>query len=149
MFFIFSLLIFVRITAAPYFMRLSCGALQNVQTRPTSTLWGKDVGYTGGISANATRPSYITPPLNTLRYFPLSEGPQNCYNIDKVPKGHYSVRIFFGLVGHSVDIREPLFDISIEGTQLYSLKPGWTRQDDQVFAEALVFLTDDSVSICF
>ncbi|KAK7319717.1 hypothetical protein RJT34_04442 [Clitoria ternatea] len=134
---------------APLAMRLSCGALQNVQTRPTNTLWHKDFGYTGGIAVNATRPSYITPPLNTLRYFPLSEGPQNCYNIDKVPKGHYSVRIFFGLVGQSRDTSEPLFDISIEGTQIHSLKSGWTKYDDQVFAEALVFLTNDSVSICF
>ncbi|KAK8472526.1 hypothetical protein PHAVU_002G230800 [Phaseolus vulgaris] len=87
----------------PFAMRLSCGARQNVQTRPTNTHWREDFGYTGGIVSNATRPSYITPPLNTLRYFPLSEGPQNCYIIDKVPKGHYSIRIFFGLVRQSRD----------------------------------------------
>ncbi|RDY11557.1 putative leucine-rich repeat receptor-like serine/threonine-protein kinase, partial [Mucuna pruriens] len=134
---------------ASFAMRISCGARQNVQTRPTNTLWREDFGYTGGIAANATLPSYITPPLKTLRYFPLSEGPQNCYIIDSVPKGHYSVRIFFGLVGKSRDTSDPLFDISIEGTQIYSLKSGWTQQSDQVFAEALVFLTNDSVSICF
>ncbi|XP_061371465.1 receptor-like protein 4 [Gastrolobium bilobum] len=134
---------------APFAMRLSCGASQNVQTIPTTTLWRKDFGYIGGIATNATRPSYITPPLNTLRFFPLSEGPENCYNINGVPKGHYSVRIFFGLVSQSRDISEPLFDVSIEGTQIYSLKSGWTNHNDQVFAEALVFLTDDSVSICF
>ena len=139
----------VQITTDPFALRLSCGARQNVHSKPTNTLWREDFGYTGGIAANATRPSFITPPLNTLRYFPLSEGPQNCYNINKVPKGHYSIRIFFGLVGQSKDISEPLFDISIEGTQLYSLKPGWNYQIDQVFAEALVFLTNDSVSICF
>ena len=139
----------VQITADPFAMHISCGARQNVQTKPTNTLWREDFGFTGGIAANATRPSFITPPLNTLRYFPLSEGPQNCYNINKVPKGHYSIRIFFGLVGQSKDISEPLFDISIEGTQLYSLKPGWNKQNDQVFVEALVFLTNDSVSICF
>ncbi|KAH1217266.1 Receptor-like protein 4 [Glycine max] len=133
----------------PFALRLSCGARQNVHSKPTNTLWREDFGYTGGIAANATLPSLITPPLNTLRYFPWSEGPQNCYNINKVPKGHYSIRIFFGLVGQSKDISEPLFDISIEGTQLYSLKPGWNYQIDQVFAEALVFLTNDSVSICF
>ncbi|XP_020203002.1 receptor-like protein 4 [Cajanus cajan] len=134
---------------APFAMRLSCGARQNVQTRVTNTLWHEDIGYTGGIAANASRPSYITPPLSTLRYFPLSEGPQNCYIIDRVPKGHYSVRIFFGLVGQIRDGNEPLFDISIEGTQIYSLKSGWMHQNDQVFAEALVFLTNDSISICF
>ncbi|QCD84387.1 receptor-like protein 4 [Vigna unguiculata] len=134
----------------PFAVRISCGARQNVQTRPTNTHWREDFGFTGGIVANATLPSYITPPLNTLRYFPLSEGPQNCYVINKVPKGHYSIRIFFGLVGQSRGtIVEPLFDISIEGTQIYSLKSGWTHQADQVFVEALVFLTDDSVSICF
>lgn len=140
----------VQITADPFAVRISCGARQNVQTRPTNTHWREDFGFTGGIVANATLPSYITPPLNTLRYFPLSEGPQNCYVINKVPKGHYSIRIFFGLVGQSRGtIVEPLFDISIEGTQIYSLKSGWTHQADQVFVEALVFLTDDSVSICF
>lgn len=139
----------VQFTAAPFALRLSCGAQQNVQTRPTGTIWNKDFGYTGGISVKAIRPSYITPPLNTLRYFPMSEGPQNCYNINKVPKGHYSIRIFFGLVDQSRDASEPLFDISIEGTLIHSLKSGWTTQSDQAFAEALVFLMYDSVSICF
>ena len=130
-------------------MRISCGARQNVQTPPTKTRWYKDFGYTGGIPSNATRPSYVSPPLKTLRYFPLSEGPQNCYNIHRVPKGHYSVRVFFGIVPQTRATSEPLFDISIEGTQIYSLKSGWTKEDDQVFAEAQVFLTDGSVSVCF
>ncbi|CAK8530575.1 unnamed protein product [Lathyrus sativus] len=133
----------------PFAMRISCGARQNVQTKPTTTLWYKDFGYTGGIPANASKTSYITPPLKTLRYFPLSEGPSNCYKISKVPKGHYSVRIFFGLVAQARATNEPLFDISIQGTQIYSLKPGWTTQDDQAFTEARVFLMDHTVSICF
>ncbi|XVF25767.1 hypothetical protein REPUB_Repub13aG0241900 [Reevesia pubescens] len=134
---------------APFAMRISCGARQNVQTAPTYTRWFKDFAYTGGIPANATRPSFITPPLKTLRYFPLSEGPENCYSINKVPKGHYSVRIFFGLVAQPEFDNEPLFDVSVEGTLIHSLKSGWTSHDDQVFAEALVFLLDGTVSICF
>ncbi|TYI64441.1 hypothetical protein E1A91_D09G089000v1 [Gossypium mustelinum] len=133
---------------APYAMRISCGARQNIRTPPTYTRWYKDFAYTGGIPANATAPSYITPPLKTLRYFPLSEGPENCYIINRVPKGHYSVRIFFGLVEHEID-NEPLFEVSVEGTIIHSLKSGWSKNDEQVFAEALVFLLDGSVSICF
>ncbi|TYJ17834.1 hypothetical protein E1A91_A09G080400v1 [Gossypium mustelinum] len=133
---------------APYAMRISCGARQNIRTPPTYTRWYKDFAYTGGIPANATAPSHITPPLKTLRYFPLSEGPENCYIINRVPKGHYSVRIFFGLVEHEID-NEPLFEVSIEGTIIHSLKSGWSKNDEQVFAEALVFLLDGSVSICF
>lgn len=130
-------------------MRISCGSRVNVHTPPTNTLWYKDFAYTGGIPTNATRPAYISPPLSTLRYFPLSEGPNNCYNINRVPKGHYSVRVFFGLDGHPNFDNEPLFDISIEGTQIYSLQSGWTSHDDQVFTEAIVFLMDGTVSICF
>ncbi|KAL2341865.1 hypothetical protein Fmac_009805 [Flemingia macrophylla] len=133
----------------PFAMRISCGARHNVQTKPTTTLWYKDFGYTGGIPTNASTTSYIAPPLKTLRYFPLSEGPSNCYNINRVPKGHYSIRIFFGLVAQARATNEPLFDISIQGTQIYSLKSGWTNQDDQAFTEAQVFLMDRSVSICF
>ncbi|MBA0800147.1 hypothetical protein Gohar_010599 [Gossypium harknessii] len=129
-------------------MRISCGARQNIRTPPTYTRWYKDFAYTGGIPANATAPSHITPPLKTLRYFPLSEGPENCYIINRVPKGHYSVRIFFGLVEHEID-NEPLFEVSVEGTIIHSLKSGWSKNDEQVFAEALVFLLDGSVSICF
>ncbi|PKI50388.1 hypothetical protein CRG98_029216 [Punica granatum] len=130
-------------------MRISCGARQNVHTQPTDTLWNKDFAYTGGIPFNATTPSFITPPLKTLRYFPLSEGPNNCYNINRVPKGRYSVRIFFGLVAKPTIDNVPLFDISVEGTQISSLKSGWTSHDEQAFAEAVLFLTDGTASICF
>ncbi|KAK2642398.1 hypothetical protein Ddye_024161 [Dipteronia dyeriana] len=144
-----SALSFSAARNAPYAMRISCGARQNVHTPPTNTLWFKDFAYTGGVPGNATRPSFISPPLETLRYFPLSEGPENCYNINRVPKGHYNVRIFFGLVKLTNLDHEPLFDISVKGTQISSLKSGWSIQDDQTFAEALVFLTDGTVSICF
>lgn len=124
-----------------------------MRTPPTNTLWYKDFAYTGGIPTNATLTSYVAPSLKTLRYFPLSEGPNNCYNIKKVPRGHYSVRVFFALVAHrdsdpNFD-NEPLFDISVEGTQIYSSQPGWSSRDDQVFTEAQVFLTDGTASICF
>lgn len=131
-------------------MRISCGARENVRTPRTNTQWYKDFAYTGGIPANATLPSFITPRLNTLRYFPTSSGPENCYNIVKVPKGHYLVRIFFGLVPEvDVENNEPLFDVSVEGTQICSLKSGWTTHDEESFCEAIAPLNDATASICF
>lgn len=76
--------------------------------------------YTGGIAANATTPSDITPSLN-MRYFPDSDGPNNCYNLIQVPIGHYTVRIFFGLVNKIGFEKEPIFDISIERTLGFNL----------------------------
>ncbi|KAG2687661.1 hypothetical protein I3843_09G062700 [Carya illinoinensis] len=133
----------------PFAMRISCGARQNVHTPPTNTLWYKDFAYTGGVPAKATRTSFISPPLQTLRYFPLSGGPEHCYSINGVPKGHYSVRMFFGLVKLPNFDNEPLFDVSVEGTQIFSLQSGWSTQDDQAFAEALVFLMNNTASLCF
>ncbi|KAL9688211.1 hypothetical protein QQ045_032629 [Rhodiola kirilowii] len=136
--------------SGPYAMRISCGARQNVHTTPTNTQWYKDFAYTGGVPTNATLPSFITPKLQTLRYFPTSSGPENCYNIIKVPKGHYLVRIFFGLVPElDVENNEPLFDISVEGTQICSLKSGWTNHDEESFCEAIAVLNDGTASICF
>nr|GMD09064.1 putative leucine-rich repeat receptor-like serine/threonine-protein kinase At2g14440 [Ipomoea batatas] len=90
-------------TAGPYVMRISCGARENVHTKPTNTLWYKDFAYTGGIPTNGSGPTFICPPLTTLRYFPSSEGPENCYNIKRVPHGHYSMalhRYAFTALGH-------------------------------------------------
>ncbi|XP_076951516.1 receptor-like protein 4 [Bidens hawaiensis] len=135
---------------APYALRISCGARNDVHTPPTNTLWYRDFGYSGGYFTNATRPSFITPPLTTVRYFPLSEGPENCYHIERVPHGHYSIRVFFGLLKDPTFDNEPLFDISVEGTLVYSLQSGWSNHDnEQVFAESMVFLEDGTASICF
>ncbi|KAK6149938.1 hypothetical protein DH2020_017463 [Rehmannia glutinosa] len=135
---------------APYALRISCGARNDVHSSPSNTLWYKDFAYTGGVPANATRPSFISPSLNTLRYFPLSEGPENCYNINRVPHGHYLVRIYFGLVAEPSFDNEPLFEVSVEGTLIYSLPSGWSNHDDErAFVEALIFLKDGTASLCF
>ncbi|KAK1278315.1 putative LRR receptor-like serine/threonine-protein kinase [Acorus gramineus] len=132
----------------PFSIRISCGARQNTQT-PSGTFWYKDFAYTGGRLANATRSSYIVPPLKTLRYFPPSDGPENCYNVRNIPNGHYQVRVFFALVDDHNFEKEPMFDVSVEGTQIYTLKSGWSSSDDKSFAESLVFISDNSVSSCF
>ncbi|PHT82816.1 hypothetical protein T459_11259 [Capsicum annuum] len=146
----FAFKIAISLSARPYVTRISCGAQNDVRSVPTSTLWHKDFGYTGGIRKNANTTSFITPRLNTLRYFPLSEGPENCYNINKVPHGRYSVRIYFGLVAEPSFDDEPLFDVSIEGTLVYSLPPGWSNHDDEhAFVQTLVFLDNGTASLCF
>lgn len=144
-----SNVLMVVLLAEPSAIRISCGSREDVRTKPTNTLWYRDFGYTGGRLANATLPNYIVPPLKTLRYFPLSDGPENCYNINNIPNGHYALRVFFGLVADADLDNEPVFDISVEGTQIYSLQPGWSNSKEQSFAEASVFITDRSLSVCF
>ncbi|KAL2484062.1 receptor like protein 4 [Forsythia ovata] len=146
----FFLVLKPSFSRAPYALRISCGARNDVHSPPSNTLWYKDFAYTGGIPGNATPPSFISPKLTTLRYFPLSEGPENCYNINRVPHGHYSVRIFLGLVAEPSFDNEPLFDVSVEGTLIYSLPSGWSNHDDErAFVEAFIFLKDGTASLCF
>jgi hypothetical protein len=65
-----------------------------------------------------------------------------------VPKGRCFVKVLFGLVAQPDFVNEPLFDVSVEGTQICSLHAGWSAEDDQAFAEALVFLPNHTASIC-
>lgn len=148
--FVFATCLKFAFFIGPYVLRISCGARDDVHSAPSNTPWYKDFAYTGGIPGNATRPSFITPSLTTLRYFPLSAGPENCYNINRVPHGHYLVRIYFGLVAEPSFDNEPLFEVSIEGTLVYSLPSGWSNHDDeQAFLEALIFLKDGTATLCF
>ncbi len=76
----------------PIDVRIACGSNQDLYAS-NGFKWAKDFGYTGGSSANLTVKNTLVPMLNTLRYFQISDGPENCYNIT-VPVGHYLIRFF-------------------------------------------------------
>jgi hypothetical protein len=76
----------------PYDVRIACGSNQDLYAS-NGFKWAKDFGYTGGSSANLTVKNTLVPMLNTLRYFQISDGPENCYNVS-VPVGHYLIRFF-------------------------------------------------------
>ena len=100
----------------PVVICVSCGSAKDIRIPLNNFLWHKDFGYTGGRSANATGTSNIAPQLNKLRYFSLSDDPENCYNVTGLLQGHYMLRLFFGLNEDVLADRELLFDISVEGT---------------------------------
>lgn len=84
----------------PFAVRIACGSDVESYAPDTGYLWSKDVGYSGGSSANLTVTSRIASQLNTIRYFEISDGPENCYNIT-VPSGHYLIRCAY-LTLHSI-----------------------------------------------
>eukprot|EP00249_Psilotum_nudum_P017972 c26579_g1_i1 orf=581-2470(+) len=132
----------------PYAIRISCGSEKNTYTSVQNYLWSKDAYYSGGSAANISVRSDIAPQLNTLRYFQLSDGPENCYNVS-VANGLYVVRLFFAFGPIDNSNREPLFDFSLEGTQVYSLKKGWSYSRDLSYAESRVWINDGSATACF
>ncbi|MCO5554916.1 hypothetical protein L7F22_008454 [Adiantum nelumboides] len=133
----------------PFTVRISCGSSRNILPYGTNSLWSKDEFFSGGSAANASVRSGYTPvELSTLRYFQISDGPENCYNLT-VRNGHYVIRIFFAYGQVDNSNKEPLFDISIEGTLVHSLKQGWSLTPDLSYAEFRAFITDGAATICF
>lgn len=82
-----------------------------------------------------------------MRYFQLLDGGENCYNIT-VPVGHYLIRLFFTFGQQDNAGREPQFDVSIEGTLVYSMLGGWSKDDDN-YQDSLAFINDGAATICF
>ncbi|KAH7425423.1 hypothetical protein KP509_11G053300 [Ceratopteris richardii] len=112
-------------------------------------MWSKDEFYSGGSAANASVRSGVTPvELMTLRYFQITDGPENCYNVT-VPNGHYVIRLYFAYGQFDNSNKEPLFDISLEGTLVHSLKQGWSSTPDLSYAEFRAFISDGAATICF
>lgn len=132
----------------PFAIRISCGSSQNVLASDTNMMWSKDDYYTGGSTANVSVRSGYAPELSTLRYFMLSDGSENCYNLT-LPNGHYVIRIFFAFGQVDNSNKEPLFDISLEGTLVHSLKQGWSFTADLSYAEFRTFITDEAATACF
>nr|AFK42489.1 unknown [Medicago truncatula] len=91
----------------------------------------------------------LHPLLKLFAISPCLKVLQTATRLMECQRGTTQSGSFFALVAQARATNEPLFDISIQGTQIYTLKPGWTTQDDQAFTEAQVFLMDRTVSICF
>jgi hypothetical protein len=115
----------------------------------SNAIWWRDEFFSGGSAANASvRSGYAPADFNTLRYFDVSDGPENCYNLT-VPNGHYVIRVFFAFGQVDNSNIEPVYDISLEGTLVHSLKQGWSNVPDLSYAEFRTFITDSAATLCF
>lgn len=133
----------------PFTVRLSCGSSENILPPGTNVMWSKDKFYSAGSAANASvRSGYTPAEVSTLRYFQISDGPENCYNIT-VQNGHYVIRLYFAYGQVDNSNKEPLYDISLEGTLVHSLKQGWSSTPDLSYTEFRAFITDEAATICF
>lgn len=133
---------------APFTVRIACGSSTDSYAPNTGFLWSRDMNYTGGSSGNLTTVSRIAPQLNTIRYFELSDGPENCYNVS-VPNGQYLIRMYFSFGVMDNSGREPEFEVSLEGTLVYSLARGWSTVVDDEYSDSLVHVVDGAATVCF
>ncbi|XP_024369486.1 receptor-like protein 4 [Physcomitrium patens] len=135
-------------TGGPFAIRIACGSTVDSVANETGYAWSKDTGYSGGKGAAAPATNRIAGHLHTLRYFESTDGPQSCYNIS-VPSGHYLTRFFFTFGETDNAGQEPVFEVSVEGTLVYSLTSGWSSMVDNEYGDSLLHITDGAATICF
>ncbi|XP_047322399.1 receptor-like protein 4 [Impatiens glandulifera] len=86
----------------------------------------------------------------TIRYFPISAGKKNCY-IVPVPVGRYFIRTFTVYDNYDGKSHPPSFDLSVEGTLVFSWRSPWPDDIARsgAYSDLLAFVSDGEADICF
>ncbi|XP_050117052.1 receptor-like protein 4 [Malus sylvestris] len=122
------------------------------QTDPFNTTWLADRFFTGGASAIVSEPlQFRHPQEQTLRYFPLSSGKKNCYIIPNLPSGRYYIRTFTVYDNYDGKSHSPSFDISVEGTVVFSWRSPWPEDLARTgaYSDLFAFVSDSDADVCF
>ncbi|KAI0502477.1 hypothetical protein KFK09_017430 [Dendrobium nobile] len=130
---------------------IDCGGISNF-TSDLNRQWLSDRYFTGGAIGTVAEPQHFTQPQErTLRFFPPNSfGKKSCYSIP-VPPGRYYLRTFTVYDNYDSKMRNPSFDVSIEGTLVYSWRSPWPEPVARSGAYADLFFpaADGSADLCF
>ncbi|TQD78007.1 hypothetical protein C1H46_036459 [Malus baccata] len=122
------------------------------QTDPFNTTWLSDRFFTGGATSVVSEPlQFHHPQEKTLRYFPLSSGKKNCYIIPNLPSGRYYIRTFTVYDNYDGRSHSPSFDVSVEGTVVFSWRSPWSEDLARTgaYSDLFAFVADSEADICF
>ncbi|VFQ85496.1 unnamed protein product [Cuscuta campestris] len=131
-------------------LHIDCGGHAD-STDAFNTTWLADRYYTGGATAMVSEPlKFKHQHEKTLRYFPISAGKKNCYVIP-IPDGKYLLRTFTVYDNFDGKSHSPSFDVSVEGTLVFSWRSPWDDYISRTGAYADLFFTvvDREADICF
>ncbi|VFQ78072.1 unnamed protein product [Cuscuta campestris] len=131
-------------------LHIDCGGHAD-STDAFNTTWLADRYYTGGATAMVSEPlKFKHQHEKTLRYFPTSAGKKNCYVIP-IPDGKYLLRTFTVYDNFDGKSHSPSFDVSVEGTLVFSWRSPWDDYISRTGAYADLFFTvvDREADICF
>ncbi|XP_022776994.1 putative leucine-rich repeat receptor-like serine/threonine-protein kinase At2g14440 [Durio zibethinus] len=129
---------------------IDCGYL-TPSTDSYNVSWSPDQFFTGGSSAVVSEPLHFhLQQEKTLRYFPLSSGKKNCYNVP-LPAGRYYIRTFTVYDNYDGKSHSPSFDASVEGTLVFSWRSPWPENlaRDGAYSDLFAFVKDGQLDFCF
>nr|XP_010926498.1 receptor-like protein 4 [Elaeis guineensis] len=130
---------------------IDCGGAANF-TSEFGRPWLADRFFSAGSPAVVAEPHrFPQPQESTLRFFPPnSAGKKNCYSVP-LPPGRYYLRTFTVYDNYDSKLRSPSFDVSVEGTLVFSWRSPWPEDASRsgAYADLIASVADATLDICF
>ncbi|XP_028117441.1 receptor-like protein 4 [Camellia sinensis] len=129
---------------------IDCGGPTN-STDKFNTTWLSDRFYTAGSTGLVSEPLlFQNPQEKTLRFFPIASGKKNCYVIP-VRTGRFYLRTFTVYDNYDGKARAPSFDMSVEGTLVFSWRWPWPEDISRsgAYSDLFAFISDGEADVCF
>ncbi|THG05854.1 hypothetical protein TEA_025476 [Camellia sinensis var. sinensis] len=149
--------VFMKLVFCPQFDELfdtvyhiDCGGSTD-STDNFNTTWLSDRFFTSGSSGLVSEPlRFRSLQEKTLRFFPISSGKKNCY-IVPLPTGRFYIRTFTVYDNYDGKSHSPSFDLSVEGTLVFSWRSPWPEQVSRIgaYSDLFAFVSDGEADICF
>ncbi|KAK6134038.1 hypothetical protein DH2020_032217 [Rehmannia glutinosa] len=134
-----------------YSLHIDCGGLVNT-TDAFHTTWLSDRFYRRR-HLRRLRASPLPPPAGkTLRHFPISSGKKNCYSIPTpTAGGRYFLRTFTVYDNFDGKSHSPSFDVSVEGTLVFSWRSPWPESVSRsgAYSDLFFYHNKTVVDLCF
>ncbi|XP_064977511.1 receptor-like protein 4 isoform X6 [Musa acuminata AAA Group] len=132
-------------------LNIDCGGTSNF-TSEFGRPWVADRYYSGGAVGLVAEPHHFRlPQERTLRFFPpVSAGKKNCYSVP-LPPGRYYLRTFIVYDNYDSKLRTPSFDVSFEGTLVFTWRSPWPEAAARsgVYADFIAAVPDGDADLCF
>ncbi|KAK6134027.1 hypothetical protein DH2020_032231 [Rehmannia glutinosa] len=147
-----SLCSFRLLAPLDYSLHIDCGGLVNT-TDAFHTTWLSDRFYSGGATSVVSEPlRFLHQKEKTLRHFPISSGKKNCYSIPTpTAGGRYFLRTFTVYDNFDGKSHSPSFDVSVEGTLVFSWRSPWPESVSRsgAYSDLFFYHNKTVVDLCF
>ncbi|KAJ0462311.1 putative non-specific serine/threonine protein kinase [Helianthus annuus] len=117
-----------------------------------NTTWLSDRFFTSGSTGLVSEPLlFHSFHEKTLRYFPVTSGKKNCYIFPNLPVGRYHLRTFTVYDNYNGKHHPPNFDLSVEGTLVFSWRSPWEHQTSRYgeYIDIMFYTSDGDADVCF
>ncbi|KAL8249715.1 hypothetical protein R6Q59_006583 [Mikania micrantha] len=129
---------------------IDCGS-STTTTDKFNTTWLSDRYATAGVNGIVSEPLLFQSfHEKTVRYFPISSGKKNCYTFPDIPPGRYYLRTFTVYDNYDGKSHSPSFDLSVEGTVVFSWRSPWPEDISRygAYSDLMFFTSDGDADVC-